>query len=70
VAHLQQGCPWRPLLSLTREVERNRPATATVSRHWALLDGEFRHRLLAVYRILREQQGVEMMLLEGYRSPE
>jgi peptidoglycan LD-endopeptidase CwlK len=62
--------PLPPELFMTREVERERPATATASRRWELLDDEFRNRLLAVYRIMREQHGLEMVLLEGYRSPE
>lgn len=76
VAALLQGeqlvppAPLPPELFMTREVERARPATATASRRWELLDGEFRNRLLAVYRIMREQHGLEMVLLEGYRSPE
>ncbi|MFT3721055.1 M15 family metallopeptidase [Pseudorhodoferax sp.] len=62
--------PLPPELFTTPELERERPAIATASRHWELLDGEFRNRLLAVYRIMREQHGYEMVLLEGYRSPE
>jgi peptidoglycan LD-endopeptidase CwlK len=76
VAALLQGeqlvppAPLPPELFLTREVERQRPATASASRRWELLDEDFRNRLLAVYRIMREQHGFEMVLLEGYRSPE
>lgn len=62
--------PLPPELFLTREVERLRPAIATASRRWELLDAEFRNRLLAVYRLMREEHGYEMVLLEGYRSPE
>lgn len=62
--------PLPPELFMTREVERARPATATASRRWELLDEEFRNRLLAVYKIMREEHGYEMVLLEGYRSPE
>jgi len=41
----------------------------SADRRWELLDAGFRQRLLAVYRAMREQ-GYEMVLLEGYRSPE
>lgn len=41
----------------------------SADRRWELLDAGFRQRLLVVYRAMREQ-GYEMVLLEGYRSPE
>ncbi|WP_310737669.1 M15 family metallopeptidase [Mitsuaria sp. WAJ17] len=41
----------------------------SADRRWELLDAGFRQRLLAVYKAMREQ-GYEMVLLEGYRSPE
>lgn len=68
--HLVPPAPLPPELFMTREVERSRPAIATASRRWELLDSEFRNRLLAVYRLMREEHGYEMVLLEGYRSPE
>ncbi len=76
IAALLQGeqlvppAPLPPAIFLTREVERLRPQTASASRQWSLLDREFRDRLLAVYRLMRERHGLEMVLLEGYRSPE
>lgn len=62
--------PPPPEVFTTREVERIRPALATADRRWDLLDPDFRQRLLVVYRIMREEHGYEMVLLEGYRSPE
>lgn len=62
--------PLPPDLFLTREVEQAVPMAATASRQWELLDNEFRQRLLAVFKLMREQHGIEMVLLEGYRSPE
>jgi peptidoglycan L-alanyl-D-glutamate endopeptidase CwlK len=59
-----------PDLFLTREVEQAYPMAAHASRQWELLDQEFRQRLLAVFRLMREQHGIEMALVEGYRSPE
>ncbi|MFT3717272.1 M15 family metallopeptidase [Pseudorhodoferax sp.] len=76
VARLLEGenlvppAPLPPELFMTRELERARPAIATASRQWELLDAEFRSRLLAVYQVMRDQHGYEMVLLEGYRSPE
>ncbi len=54
----------------TREVELVRPATAWASRDWDLLDATFRQRLLTVFKLMREQHGYDMVLLEGYRSAE
>ncbi|QGZ66447.1 M15 family metallopeptidase [Paraburkholderia acidisoli] len=62
--------PLPPEVFATREVEQIRPALRDASRDWNLLDADFRTRLLLVYKIMREQYGYEMALLEGYRSPE
>lgn len=59
-----------PEVFTTREVELIRPAIAWGSRDWALLDDEFRQRLLTVFKLLRERHGYEAVLLEGFRSPE
>lgn len=60
--------PLPPEWFTTREVEQARPMTASASRQWELLDEGFRQRLLMVFKLMREQQGYEMVLLEGYRS--
>jgi peptidoglycan LD-endopeptidase CwlK len=76
VAELLQGemlvapPPLPPEMFTTREVEQARPMTATASRQWELLDAGFRSRLLMVFKLMREQHGYELVLLEGYRSPE
>jgi peptidoglycan LD-endopeptidase CwlK len=62
--------PLPPELFTTREIELARPMTATASRQWELLDERFRQRLLMVFKQMKEQHGYEMVLLEGYRSPE
>lgn len=54
----------------TREVEMVRPDVALASRNWQLLDQEFTQRLLVVFRLMKERHGYEMVLIEGYRSPE
>jgi peptidoglycan LD-endopeptidase CwlK len=59
-----------PELFMTREVEQARPLIRYASRQWELLDEDFRKRLLIVYQLMREKHGYEMVLLEGYRSPE
>ncbi|WP_116138845.1 M15 family metallopeptidase [Trinickia diaoshuihuensis] len=62
--------PLPPEVFETKEVEQVRPALRDASRDWNLLDADFRTRLLLVYKIMREQYGYEMVLLEGYRSPD
>lgn len=43
---------------------------ASADRRWNLIDPDLQQRVLAIYRIMREQHGYEMALVEGYRSPE
>ncbi|MEY2891869.1 MAG: hypothetical protein RJA98_1777 [Pseudomonadota bacterium] len=62
--------PLPPEVFSTAEVEQVRPQLATADRRWERMDAEFQQRLLLVYRIMREEHGYEMALLEGYRSPE
>lgn len=62
--------PVPPEWFTTREVEQARPLIRTASRQWELLDAEFRQRLLVIFKIMREQHGYDMVLLEGYRSPD
>lgn len=62
--------PLPPELFLTKEVEQVYPMAARASRQWELLDAEFQQKLLVVFRLMKEQHGYEMVLIEGYRSPE
>lgn len=57
-----------PELFTTREVEQARPNARHASRQWELLDGDFRQRLLVVFKLMREQHGYELLLLEGFRT--
>jgi peptidoglycan LD-endopeptidase CwlK len=62
--------PLPPELFTTAEVERIRPQLGSADRRWDALDADFRQRLLLAYRLMRDEHGYEMALLEGYRSPE
>uniref|UniRef100_UPI0025F52A2E M15 family metallopeptidase n=1 Tax=uncultured Dechloromonas sp. TaxID=171719 RepID=UPI0025F52A2E len=62
--------PLPPEAFTTREVEMVRPDAIHASRNWSLLDAEFTQRLLVVYKLMKERHGYEMVLIEGYRSPE
>ena len=59
-----------PLVFTTAEVTQLRPLLGGANRNWQLLDQDFAQRLLLVFKIMREMHGYEMVLLEGYRSPE
>lgn len=59
-----------PELFTTREVETSHPLAASASRQWELLDPEFSQRLLLVFKLMRERHGYDMVLIEGWRSPE
>ncbi len=62
--------PLPPAAFTTVEVTLVRPMLAGANRNFDLLDAEFAQRLLTVFRVMREQHGYDMVLLEGYRSPE
>jgi peptidoglycan L-alanyl-D-glutamate endopeptidase CwlK len=59
-----------PTVFATAEIEQERPMLVSASRNWALLDQEYTQRLLLVFKIMKEQHGYDMAILEGYRSPE
>lgn len=42
----------------------------TANRKWDKINPRYKQRLLMVFKIMREQHGYELVLLEGYRSPE
>lgn len=58
-----------PDIFTTAEVELVRPMLVGASRNWGLLHPDFSARLLLAFKIMKEQHGYEMALLEGYRSP-
>ncbi len=45
-------------------------AISTADRKWMHIAPDFQQRVLAIYRVMREVHGYEMVLVEGYRSPE
>ncbi len=62
--------PFPPEIFATKEVEMVRPDVMYASRNWALLQPDFVQRLLVVFKLMKERHGYEMVLIEGYRSPE
>jgi peptidoglycan L-alanyl-D-glutamate endopeptidase CwlK len=57
-----------PELFTVQEVAALRPMLGTASRQWELLDGDFRQRLLMVFKQLKDEHGYDAVLLEGFRS--
>lgn len=55
---------------LAPEVEAAVPMVATADRKWSQLDPEFTQRMLAVFQVMKVEYGYEMVLIEGYRSPQ
>ncbi|TCB50769.1 M15 family peptidase [Acinetobacter sp. ANC 4779] len=43
---------------------------ASADRKWHKINPRYKQRLLMVFKIMQERHGYEMILLEGYRSPE
>lgn len=48
----------------------NHTNLSTADRKWNKINPRYKQRLLMVFKIMREQHGYELVLLEGYRSPE
>ena len=44
--------------------------TTMIDRKWDKMHPSYKQRLLMVFKIMKERHGYEMVLLEGYRSPE
>lgn len=62
--------PLPPLAFASAEVQKERPMIVSASRDWQLLNAAYQQRLLHVFRIMKEQHGYDMAILEGYRSPQ
>lgn len=61
--------PLPPKVFASKDVLEIRPNIDSADRNWAMLDADFRQRLLLLFGIM-EQSGYQMALLEGYRTPE
>lgn len=68
--HLVPPEPPPPEVFTTRKVKLVRPHLARANREWSRLKPGFRRRLLAVYQVMQQKYGYNMVLIEGYRSPE
>lgn len=61
--------PPPPDVFLSKDLELSGREIGGASREWSLLDSEFRQRLLTVFQLMAGH-GYQMVLIEGYRSPE
>lgn len=59
-----------PAIFTTQEVLQTHPMLISASRNWNQLNHDFTQRLLLIFKIMKEKHGYDMVLLEGYRSPE
>ena len=62
--------PPPPEVFTTAEVRRKMPEIVTADRRWERVDPDLQQRVLAIYRVMAQQHGIRMVLVEGYRSPE
>ncbi len=62
--------PPPPEVFTTEEIRRTRPEIMTADRRWDSIDAGLQQRVLAIFEVMRRQHGYEMVLIEGYRSPE
>lgn len=55
-----------------QEVDTNSHAfeTTKIDRKWDKMHPSYKQRLLMVFKLMKERHGYELVLLEGYRSPE
>lgn len=58
-----------PLVFEQAEATQERPMLVSASRDWALMNAAYTQRLLMVFKVMKEQYGYDMAILEGYRSP-
>lgn len=62
--------PAPPELFTTQEIRRLRPELVTADRRWEGVEPNMQQRVLAIFEVMRRQYGYELVLVEGYRSPE
>ena len=62
--------PPPPELFTTAEVFRLKPEIVNADRRWESVNPDLQQRVLAIHEVMRRQYGIEMVLVEGYRSPE
>lgn len=68
--HLVPPWPLPPEVFLTAEVQAVRPMLASADRRWDQMDADFVQILLRVFKVMKDEHGYEMALLEGHRSPQ
>ncbi len=59
-----------PAVFATVDLARERPMLVSASRKWDELDPAFTQTLLKIFKVMKNEHGYDMAILEGYRSPE
>ncbi|KAB7769657.1 M15 family metallopeptidase [Xanthomonas maliensis] len=67
---LMPPAPPPPQVFTTEEIRRVMPEIVTADRKWERIDADLQQRVLAIFEVMRRQYGYEMVLVEGFRSPE
>lgn len=62
--------PPPPAVFLTEEVRRIKPEIVKADRKWDQIDADLQQRVLAIFEVLRRDHEIQLVLVEGYRSPE
>src|SRR5690606_3194495 len=62
--------PPPPALFRTEEIMHLKPEIVTADRKWDRIDPDLQQRVLVIHQVMRDRHGIEMVLVEGYRSPE
>lgn len=55
--------------ALSTHISTGQINVKNADRNWNKMNSEFVQRLLTVYKVMHDQYGYDMVLLEGYRSP-
>lgn len=59
-----------PEMFTTQEVLQISSTLVNASRDWRRMDDDFSQRLLRVFKVMKDEYGYDMAMLEGYRSPD
>ncbi|MDR7192621.1 M15 family metallopeptidase [Luteimonas terrae] len=59
-----------PEVFLTEEIRRLKPEIVKADRKWDQIDADLQQRVLVIFEVLRREYDIQLVLVEGYRSPE
>ena len=68
--NLQPPPPLPEEIFSTEQIRREHPEVVLADRRWQQIHPNLQQRVLAIHEVMRRQYGYQMVLVEGYRSPE